>query len=43
MMLLRIYALYHAKRWIVGCVAALLVVQVCMNGWLLTRGEGVLS
>lgn len=40
MMLLRIYALYYQQRWVVGVVAFLWLFQACMNGWLLTRGEG---
>lgn len=39
-MLVRIYALYYRKQWIVRCVALLLLVQTIMNAWLLTRGEG---
>ncbi|KAF9468654.1 hypothetical protein BDZ94DRAFT_1232213 [Collybia nuda] len=41
MMLLRIYALYYRRQWIVRCVALLLLIQTAMNAWLLTRGEAV--
>lgn len=40
MMLLRIYALYYTRQWVVRCVALLLLVQTVVYGWLLTRGVG---
>ncbi|KAF9468653.1 hypothetical protein BDZ94DRAFT_687734 [Collybia nuda] len=42
MMLIRIYALYRDKLWAVKCVAPLLLVEVVVNGWLLTKGKPVL-
>ena len=40
MMFLRVYALYNRQKIVLGIVIFLLLFQVCMNGWLLTRGEG---
>jgi len=40
MMFLRVRALYKQQNIVLGIVAFLLLFQVCMNGWLLTRGEG---
>ena len=40
MMFLRVYALYNRQKIVVGIVTFILLFQVCMNGWLLTRGEG---
>ncbi|KAF5340670.1 hypothetical protein D9611_007450 [Ephemerocybe angulata] len=41
MMYLRIRALYHGNRWVLGGVLLLLVVQICMNAWLMTRSQRV--
>ncbi|KDR82415.1 hypothetical protein GALMADRAFT_237714 [Galerina marginata CBS 339.88] len=41
MMFLRIYALYKGRWFILGVVIFLFLFQVCMNGWLLTRGVAV--
>ncbi|KAJ3515784.1 hypothetical protein NLJ89_g1548 [Agrocybe chaxingu] len=41
MMFIRIRALYHRQYYVLGVVAFLFLFQVCMNGWLLTRGEAV--
>ena len=40
MMFLRVYALYNRQKIVLGVVIFLFLFQVCMNGWLLTRGEG---
>ena len=40
MMFLRVYALYRGQKIVLGIVIFLFLFQVCMNGWLLTRGEG---
>jgi len=40
MMFLRVYALYKQQKIVLGILAFLLLFQVCMNGWLLTKGEG---
>ncbi|KAJ7457645.1 hypothetical protein B0H11DRAFT_2243400 [Mycena galericulata] len=42
MMLLRINALYPTRRWISAVLGALLVVETCINIWLISRGEPVL-
>ncbi|KAF8158500.1 hypothetical protein B0H34DRAFT_846735 [Crassisporium funariophilum] len=42
MMFLRIYALYSRHYTVLGVVIFLFLFQVCMNGWLLTRGEDIL-
>jgi len=42
MMFLRVYALYNRQKIVLGIVIFLFLFQVCMNGWLLTRGEGAL-
>lgn len=39
MMFLRINALYPRQKWVTNFVLLLLIVQVSMNCWLLTRGE----
>ncbi|THV03610.1 hypothetical protein K435DRAFT_650917 [Dendrothele bispora CBS 962.96] len=42
MMLIRIFALYyHNQKIVVYGVASLLVVQIAVNTWLLTRGTGM--
>ncbi|KIM42959.1 hypothetical protein M413DRAFT_9782 [Hebeloma cylindrosporum] len=41
MMFLRVYALYKGQNVVLGVVIFLFLFQVCMNGWLLTRGEAV--
>lgn len=41
MMLLRVQALYHRHYWVIGTVVFLWLFQLCMNSWLLTRGEAV--
>ncbi|EDR13649.1 uncharacterized protein LACBIDRAFT_292466 [Laccaria bicolor S238N-H82] len=41
MMLLRVKALYHRHYWVIGTVVFLWLFQLCMNSWLLTRGEAV--
>ncbi|KDR82417.1 hypothetical protein GALMADRAFT_821800 [Galerina marginata CBS 339.88] len=41
MMFLRVYALYKGRWHILGVVIFLFLFQVCMNGWLLTRGVAV--
>jgi len=40
MMFVRIYVLYNRQKIVLGIVIFLFLVQVCMHGWLLTRGEG---
>lgn len=40
MMFLRVYALYNRQKIVLGVVIFLYLFQVCMNSWLLTRGEG---
>ena len=40
MMFLRVYALYNRQKIVLGIIIFILLFQVCMNGWLLTRGEG---
>ena len=42
MMFLRVYALYNRQKIVLGVVIFLFLFQVCMNSWLLTRGEGAL-
>ncbi|KAJ6536576.1 hypothetical protein DFH09DRAFT_1283784 [Mycena vulgaris] len=42
MMLLRISALYPRHRWISWILAVLLIVETCINIWLISRGEPVL-
>jgi len=41
MMLLRIFALYKSRKWIVAGVGVLLLLQAVVNAWLLTRGDPV--
>jgi hypothetical protein len=40
MMFLRVYVLYTQRKIVLGIVIFLFLFQVCMNGWLLTKGEG---
>ena len=40
MMFLRVYVLYKQQKIVLGVVIFLFLFQVCMQGWLLTRGEG---
>jgi len=42
MMFLRVHALYFGRKWIIGGVLLLLLIQFSMNAGLLTRGEAVL-
>ncbi|KAF6756013.1 hypothetical protein DFP72DRAFT_990020 [Ephemerocybe angulata] len=39
MMYLRIRALYHGNCWVLGGVLLLLLAQICMNAWLMTRSQ----
>lgn len=41
MMYLRVYVLYSSKRLLLCAVAFLLLFQIGMNGWLLTKGQAV--
>jgi hypothetical protein len=41
MMLLRVYAMWYQKKWIVGFIASILVVETGINAWLLTHGQAV--
>ncbi|KAJ7610247.1 hypothetical protein DFH06DRAFT_922828, partial [Mycena polygramma] len=43
MMFLRIYALYSTRRVVVAGVFFILLVSICVNGWLLAHGQRVLS
>ncbi|KAJ7605522.1 hypothetical protein DFH06DRAFT_1020188, partial [Mycena polygramma] len=42
MMFLRIYALYSTRRVVVAGVFFILLVSICVNGWLLAHGQRVL-
>lgn len=42
MMYLRIYVLYNSKLGVLFGVGFVLLAQICVNAWLLTRGEAVL-
>ena len=40
MMFVRIYVLYNRQKVVLAIVSFLFLFQVCMHGWLLTKGEG---
>jgi len=41
MMLLRVYAMWHHKKWVVGIVAGILLIETGINAWLMTHGQAV--